>query len=134
MTEDFEFLWQVHNLALKDYVTKTWGWDEERQRALFRQNFETERAKIIVFEGRDAGFLDVSEKENETVLISIRLLPAFQNKGIGTKIIREVLDEARRKNKTVRLRVLKINPAISLYNRLGFKIYAETETHFLMRN
>ena len=126
-------MWQVHNAALKDYVTETWGWNEEQQRFLFKQNFENERAKIIVFEGKDAGFLDVSEKETETVLISIRLLPAFQNKGIGTKIIQDILDESHRKNKTVRLQVLKINPAKTLYNRLGFKVFAETETHFLMR-
>jgi len=133
-TEDFEFLWQVHNAALKNYVTKTWGWNEERQQQLFRENFETERAKIIVFEGEDAGFLDVAERETETVLISMRLLPKFQNKGIGTKIIQNVLNESHRKNKTVRLQVLKINRAKTLYNRLGFEVYDETETHFLMRS
>ena len=131
---DFEFLWQVHNAALKDYVTLVWGWDEQRQRQLFRESFETERAKVIIFEGKDAGFLDVAERETETVLISIRLLPEFQNKGIGTKVIRDILNKSHEKNKPVRLQVLKINPAKTLYNRLGFEIFGETETHFLMRN
>ncbi|MCA1622443.1 MAG: GNAT family N-acetyltransferase [Acidobacteria bacterium] len=131
--EDFEFLWRLHNAALKDYVMRVWGWDEERQRQLFRESFETKRAKIIVFEGKDAGFLDAAERETETVLISIRLLPEFQNKGIGTKIIQEILEKSHAKNKLVRLQVLKINPAKKLYNRLGFKIFGETETHFLMR-
>jgi ribosomal protein S18 acetylase RimI-like enzyme len=132
--KDFEFLWLLHNAALKDYVKQTWGWDEERQRQLFRESFEIERAMIIVFEGKDTGLLDVTEKETETVLISIRLLPEFQNKGIGTKIIQDILEKSHGKNKPVRLQVLKINPAKKLYNRLGFKIFGETETHFLMRN
>jgi ribosomal protein S18 acetylase RimI-like enzyme len=78
----------------------------------------------------DAGFLWVNEHEAETVLVSIRLLPRFQNKGIGTKIIREILDSSKN---PVRLQVLKVNPALNLYKRLGFKVFAENETHFSMR-
>lgn len=131
--EDYEFLWRLHNAALKEYVTKTWGWNEELQRYLFKQNFSLENGEIIVVEGKDAGFLDVREKERERVLISIRLLPEFQNKGVGTKVIQGLLAEARAKNKPVRLQVLKINPAQRLYKRLGFEVFDETDTHFLMR-
>lgn len=129
-TEDFEFLWRLHNAALKEYVTKTWGWDEERQRFLFERDFNTDNGKIIVFEGKDAGFLWIKEKDAETLLVSIRLLPEVQNKGIGTKIIKDLLKES---EKPVTLQVMKINPAQDLYKRLGFQIVGETETHFLLR-
>ncbi|HLM00911.1 MAG TPA: GNAT family N-acetyltransferase, partial [Pyrinomonadaceae bacterium] len=73
------------------------------------------------------------EKKDETALVSIRLLPEFQNRGIGTKLIKDVLAASIAKNKPVRLQVLKINPARNLYERLGFEISGETGTHFLMR-
>ena len=127
---DFEFLWRLHNAALKEYVRETWCWDEDWQRKNFLENFNTAYGEIIVFEGQDIGFCWVIEKEDEALLASIRLLPEFQNKGIGTVIIRNLLDKT---NKPVRLQVLKVNPARNLYERLGFKIVSETETHFWMR-
>ncbi|HSK74720.1 MAG TPA: GNAT family N-acetyltransferase [Pyrinomonadaceae bacterium] len=127
---DFQFLWRLHNAALKDYVKKTWGWDEEWQRKNFLENFKIADGEIIVFEGQDIGFWWVIEKENEILLASIRLLPEFQNKGIGTGVIRDLLDKT---NKPVSLQVLKVNPARNLYERLGFEIVGETKTHFWMR-
>ena len=128
--KDFEFLWRLHNAALKDYVTQTWGWDEDWQKRNFTKTFKPEKAQIIVFEEKDVGYWEVSEKETETVLISIRLLPAYQKRGIGTKLIKDLLDNSQ---KSVRLQVLKVNPARKLYARLGFEIFDETDTHFLMR-
>jgi len=131
--KDFAFLWRLHNVALKNYVTKLWGWDEKRQKQLFEQTFNPPRGQVIVVDGIDAGFLDVVDKRTETLLSSIRLLPEFQNRGVGTRIIESVINKARRENKAVRLQVLKINPARHFYKRLGFEISDETETHFLMR-
>ena len=131
--KDFEFLWQLHNAALKKYITATWGWNEDWQRRDFERNFNPDEGEIVVIDGKDAGFLRISEKETEIALISVRLLPEFQNRGVGTKLIKEVLVEARAKNKPARLQVLKINPAQNLYKKLGFKVFGETATHFLMR-
>lgn len=131
--KDFEFLWQLNNAALKKYITATWGWDEALQQKFFAESFNLDNGKIVVVDGRDAGFLWVSEKESEIVLVSIRLLPEFHNRGIGTKLIKDVLAAAQAKNKPVRLQVLKVNPARNLYEKLGFQVFGETETHFLMR-
>ncbi len=129
-TSDFDFLWRLHNAALKDYVTKTWGWDETWQRENFAKTFDPSDGKIIVIDRKDAGFWWVIEKESETLLASIRLLPEHQNQGIGSKIIRDLLEKS---EKPVRLQVLKVNPARRLYERLGFKIFEETATHFVMK-
>ena len=127
---DFEFLWRLHNAALKEYVGRTWGWDENWQRKDFLEKFNTGDGEIIVFEGKDIGFLWVIETENEILLASIRLLPEFQKRRVGTRIIRDLIEKS---NKPVKLQVLKVNPARGLYERLGFKISGETETHYWMR-
>ena len=58
------------------------------------------------------------------------ILPDYQGMGIGTQILTNVLKE----NKDVRiyLKTYKENPARNLYQRVGFKKYDETETHWLM--
>ncbi|MBA2736054.1 MAG: GNAT family N-acetyltransferase [Pyrinomonadaceae bacterium] len=126
---DLEFLWKLHNLALKDYVAQTWDWDEDWQRLDFTEKFNPADGKIIVGGGVDAGFWRTIERETETLLVSIRILPEFQNRGIGTKIIKNLLNESKN---PVRLQVLKVNPARRLYEKLGFEIFDETETHFKM--
>lgn len=129
-TEDYEFLWRLHNAALKIYVEKTWGWNEDFQRKNFKENFNVENGQIVVVEGEDAGYFWTIEKENEILLASIRFLPEFQNRKIGTELIKRLIENSR---KPVKLQVLKANPARRLYEKLGFVIAGETETHFLMK-
>ena len=126
---DLEFLWKLHNLVLKDYVAQTWDWDEDWQKQDFIEKFNPAEGKIIVVAGVDAGFWWTIKRETETLLASIRILPEFQNQGIGTKIIKNLLNESKN---PVRLQVLKVNPVRRLYERLGFEIFDETETHFKM--
>ena len=55
--------------------------------------------------------------------------PEYQNKGIATNILKEYIEIARKDNKKIILKTYKKNPARKLYERLGFKIYKEDETH-----
>ena len=128
---DLEFLWRLHNAALREYVEKTWGWNEEWQRSKFVEEFDPKAGMIIVVDGTDAGFWWVSDWGTEIHLASIRLLPEFQRRGIGTALIRDLLEHA---EKPVTLQVLKVNPARSLYERLGFEVFDENETHHKMIN
>ena len=127
--EDYEFLWRLHNAALKKYVEKIWGWNEDWQKQNFEKNFCVEDGQIIVFENTDIGFYWLIEKENEILLASIRITPQYQNRGIGTKIIKDLIAST---DKNICLQVLKINPAQNLYKRLGFVVKDETETHFVL--
>jgi ribosomal protein S18 acetylase RimI-like enzyme len=126
---DLEFLWQLHNAALREFVEKTWGWDEEWQRSRFENEFDPAKGKIVVIDGDDAGFWWVVEHENEVVLASVRLLPEFQNRGIGTRLINVLIHGS---EKPIRLKVLKVNPALNLYERFGFKMVETNETHYTM--
>jgi len=126
---DLEFLWRLHNLALKKYIEETWGWDEEWQRRHFEERFDPNNGLIVVIDGTDAGFWWVNERPDEIFLVSIHLLPDFQRRGIGTRLIRTLTDNS---YKPVRLKVLKVNPARRLYERLGFSISGDLDTHFEM--
>jgi ribosomal protein S18 acetylase RimI-like enzyme len=129
--DDFEFLYRLRSAALGPYVAQIWGWNEDEQRQRFAHHFDSAQYRIVRRE-KDIGAIAVEEREHEIYLSNIELLPEYQRKGIGTALMGAVLAEAGRKNLPVSLQVFKINPARHLYERLGFQITGETETHYQM--
>ena len=132
--EDYDFLYELHKIAFKEYVESIWGWKEEEQQEFFRKGFvPDEDKKIIEAQGSDAGYFTVKEEENNYYIKDIVLLPEMQGKGLGTTIIKALIKEAGKKGKGVRLQVFIINKkAKKLYERLGFKVTGENKTHFQM--
>jgi ribosomal protein S18 acetylase RimI-like enzyme len=57
----------------------------------------------------------------------------MQRKGIGTCVIKTILASGRQRSQPVTLAVMKINPAVALYERLGFRITHEDEHKLYMR-
>jgi ribosomal protein S18 acetylase RimI-like enzyme len=111
---------------------RTWGWDEDWQAAHFCENFDLSGKRIIQQAWTDIGCLAVHDEEDHIFLSYIALTPAFQGIGIGSRLIEEVLLQARSKEIPVTLKVLKSNPAKTLYERLGFTVTETTSTHYFM--
>ena len=59
-------------------------------------------------------------------IIDIALLPDFQNKGIGTTLLKSILERAKALEKNVTIHVESFNPAMDLYKKLGFQKISET--------
>jgi ribosomal protein S18 acetylase RimI-like enzyme len=131
---DYDFLYALDEATMREYVTRTYGsWDDDFQARRFREKFDPSTIRIIVVAGRDVGMVQTERTESEVILANIRVTPAQQGQGLGTAIIANILEEARQANLAVRLRVLKVNPARGLYERLGFRVVEETPTHYVMR-
>ncbi|VEP16133.1 GCN5-related N-acetyltransferase (fragment) [Hyella patelloides LEGE 07179] len=79
------------------------------------------------------GFLKIVPKTKNLYLGEIQIKNLYQNQGIGTKILQSVIEQNQFKYQSIWLQVLKGNPAIRLYQSLGFKIFAETKTHYKMQ-
>lgn len=131
--QDFDFMLDIKLDGLRPYIEQLWGFDYDEQRARFRDNFDAEESRIIVVGGVDAGSLTVSDGEDSVFLAAIYLAAGFRGRGIGSRIIADVVRDAERQGRAVSLRVLKPNRARHLYERLGFVCTGETETHYLMR-
>jgi ribosomal protein S18 acetylase RimI-like enzyme len=79
--------------------------------------------------------LKVEERDDCIYLGDIQIDSAYQNQGIGTKLIETVIHRATIANKPIRLRVLKGNSAKNLYVRLGFReIETLDNSYILERN
>jgi GNAT superfamily N-acetyltransferase len=127
---DYDFLYQLQTATMKPYIEATFGWDEAVQRLRFR--FDPREQKIIVVENQDVGVLGCEELPKKLFIGRIQIAPAWQRRGLGTLVLRERIERARELGVVAALRVLKVNPAKRLYERLGFAVVEETATHYLM--
>lgn len=127
---DAEFVYRLNELTMRRYVEQTWGaWDEDFQRTFFKQHFSPEENEIIVAGPDSIGVRSIIRRPECLFLANIQLLPEWQGRGIGREILERLLENEPR----VELEVQKVNPARRLYERLGFAIVGETETHYQLR-
>jgi ribosomal protein S18 acetylase RimI-like enzyme len=103
--------------------------EEHLQRVLYRLDC----AQIIQLAGGAVGLLKVSRDDGDWCLIQIQVRPGSQGQGLGRQLIQSVIDEARKAGASLRLGVLKANPALRLYQRLGFTVVRESIYAYEMR-
>jgi ribosomal protein S18 acetylase RimI-like enzyme len=130
--KDFDITHTIKIDAMKDYITLTWGWDEELQNKFHREEFYRDNIYMVEVAGRPIGTIGINEVENEIVINRIYLLKEFQSKGIGSSLLKNIIKE--NNDKVVRLAVLKVNTgAKKLYDSLGFEVYGEGNEHWKMK-
>jgi len=124
---DTGFCYELHKAAMGEYITAIWGWDEQVQRAFHQHAFNPDRWQIITAGQTAIGMLDVEYRLGEIYLARIEIHPGHQGRGIGTRIISALVDEAQRTGRDLVLDVLAVNRrARTLYRRLGL---TETGRH-----
>jgi GNAT superfamily N-acetyltransferase len=132
---DLEFLYRLTRESLGPWVIQTFGpWDDAAQRERFFRETLVETHEVVERDGEPIGCLCTSIQPGALKLHRVFLLPAAQGRGLGTALVREVMAAARARGLPLRLRVLRVNPARNLYERLGFRVTGETETHFEMEH
>lgn len=131
--EDAEFIYKLKKLTLRSYVEAIWGWDEAFQRKRFAGSFIARDHQIIVLNQVDIGDLAMSGTTSSFDIDGIFILPQYQGRGIGSHIITDLIREAHHRSEVINLQVFKNNPVRDLYQRLGFDIRGETDTHYLMQ-
>ena len=107
-------------------------WDDAQKAAFLRMQFDAQHAHyqehyagasfdIILVDGQPAGRLYFERGPEEFRIIDIALLPEFCNRGIGTTLLKTLQAEAAAAGKPLRIHVERFNPALRLYQRLGFR-------------
>ena len=113
--KDYEFIYELKKNAYKEYVEFYWGtWDEAAQREYFKKFIETYKSTIylIQLEEKIIGFYNDEFLENGDYEIgNICIVPEYQGKGIGTRILKDIIDKYADKN--IHIQYFKINhPAL----------------------
>jgi ribosomal protein S18 acetylase RimI-like enzyme len=78
------------------------------------------------------GRLMVDRSGQEIRLVDIALISMVRGGGIGTRLIRSLQDEAARSARPLQLCVQRENPALRLYQKLGFREVGRTEVNVEM--
>ena len=127
-----EFSYQVKKAAMGGYITQIWGWDEKVQKNLHDGDWRQKRPRIILYDNKPIGTIRIVSNGDRLVIEQFYILPEYQNKGIGSHLLKHVLENADKTDLIVKLAVLKINPVISLYLRHSFEIIDSNETQYFM--
>jgi ribosomal protein S18 acetylase RimI-like enzyme len=131
LEDDRPFLLDVYASTRADELALV-SWTDDEKEAFIAQQYAaqdaTYRARypdgsflVIEVQGRPVGRLYLARLMDEIRVVDIALLPAARGQGIGTALLRGVLGEAEGKGLVVRLHVEAWNPAMRLYQRLGFR-------------
>ena len=128
---DCEYILKLKELCLKWYIEIIYGWDNNIQREKTKYKIEKHKddMRIIILNNNDVGITTFYEENGEYVVGLIMVHPDCQGLGIGSKIIKEYISIAKKEKKRIIIKTYKLNPAKMLYERLGFKIYNEDDTH-----
>ena len=119
-SNDLDAMMAIGNEGIRPYVEEVRGWDEAEETRGFVEHFLPELTSIIVVDGHDVGYLKTESHADHVYIDGIYLAKAYRSSGLGTLLISRTIADAHAKDKRVRLRVLKPNPARRLYDRLGF--------------
>jgi ribosomal protein S18 acetylase RimI-like enzyme len=129
---DFAFCGRTYFAGMGS-ITETLKLDMSRQHESFCQRWQLPEVRIITIGGNDVGWLQTTAANDAIFLAQLCLDRRFQRQGIGSRVMRAVIDAAAQEGKAVTLGVVKMNPARRLYERLGFRVTHEDHSKFYMR-
>ncbi len=132
---DVNFILKLKELCMKWYIEKIYGWNIDIQREKTKNELDKHinDMRVIVVDNKDAG-LTTFYKENDKYVIGLIMVdPIHQGKGIGSKIINDYIDIAKKEYTDIYIKTYKLNPAKELYKRLGFIQYDEDDTHVYLK-
>jgi ribosomal protein S18 acetylase RimI-like enzyme len=130
---DYGFARGVHHAGMRWIAERLSGWDDAAQDEKFERQFVLPEVRIIALDEQDVGYLQAVEEPDALWLKELHVAAAFQNRGIGTQVLRQLCAEAERMGKPMTVGVVKFNPARALYERAGFRIVGEDAHKFYLR-
>jgi ribosomal protein S18 acetylase RimI-like enzyme len=130
--EDFDYCVRLYFEAMENII-KQLNLNIEAHLAGFRQRWDETQVTIITLDGTNIGWFQSFVKEDALFLAQLFVDRALRGQGIGTAVVKAMIEEAVRANRALTLGVVKTNPALRLYERLGFRVTHEDERKFYMR-
>ena len=127
--EDFDYCAHLYFQGMGVIIMQ----EMEVQAVGFRKRWDVTQVRIITLDGRKIGWLQSFVEEDALFLAQLFIDGAWRGQGIGTKVVEGLIKEAARAGRAVTLGVVKTNPALRLYQRLGFRTTHEDGRKFYMR-
>lgn len=119
-------------------------WTPEQKHAFVEMQFNSQTVgyrdaypqaahEIVCAAGRDVGRIYWSRNTDCLHILDIIIAPPSRNLGIGSYVLREILEEADREQKSVTIYVESYNPSLRLFERLGFRAIGQDGFQLLLK-
>jgi len=137
-----DFLFRLYVSTRQEEVA-AFGWSPAQQEAFLRMQFNAQRGwyetafaqadhQLILVDEQPAGRILTAREAGGLRLVDIALLSEYRNRGIGAQVLRDLISRSEKEKLPLRLQVLKSNPALHLYERLGFIKTADDGIYYQM--
>jgi ribosomal protein S18 acetylase RimI-like enzyme len=137
-----EFLYRVYaSTREEELAVVPWNAEEKEtflrmqfnaQHQHYQQHFPDAAYSVILVDDTPAGRVYLHRRSDEIRIVDIALLPDYRSKGIGSELLSDILAEGKQTNLPVRIHVERFNPALRLYERLGFQQIGDQGVYYLM--
>lgn len=136
---DRDFLFSLF-AAAREWEFEHTAWKDDEKAAFLKRQFDIRTQayqmnylgashRIITLDDTDIGQLILDRRDDYMLIVDFVITPDFQGKGIGSDILKSLINEAHGGKVPIRLHVEKNNPALHLYLRHGFKVEGEQGHH-----
>ena len=140
--DDQDFLFKLY-ASTRLHEIAGFGWPEAQQEMFLRMQFTAQQRwyesmygqaehQIVEQDGQPIGRMMVVWDKDFALLVDIALLTEYRGQGIGGELVRELIQQCTLSRIPLRLQVLKTNPALRLYERLGFLRSGEDQMYIQM--
>lgn len=132
LTQDFGYCKRLYFSGMNKIVEEL-NLDRTAQAAGLEQQWILTEVQIITCGGSDVGWLQTKTQGDGLFVAQLFVEASVQRRGIGTAVMNRLIAEAARAHRAVLLAVVKTNPAVRLYERLGFQVTHEDDRKFYMK-
>ena len=129
---DVETIAELKAVVMRADLERLGRYDDHRVRQRLRDGFSARHTSVIEADGAFAGSLTVRPAEHGHWVEHFYLAPHLHGRGLGTAILRSVLERAEAEGVPLRLIVLQGSAAQRLYARHGFTVEAEDPIDVVM--
>ncbi|MEU5481563.1 GNAT family N-acetyltransferase [Streptomyces mirabilis] len=119
---DVEVIAELRATVMRPDLERLGRFDERRVRRRLRESFSPGHTSVVIVDGDFAGCVTLRLAEDGLWLEHFYLVPDLQGRGLGSAVLRALLDRTDTDGLPVRLNVLQGSAARRLYERHGFTV------------
>ncbi|MFE1982965.1 MULTISPECIES: GNAT family N-acetyltransferase [Streptomyces] len=119
---DVEVIAELRATVMRPDLERLGRFDERRVRRRLRESFSPGHTSVVIVGGDFAGCVTLRPAEDGLWLEHFYLVPDLQGRGLGSAVLRALLDRTDTDGLPVRLNVLQGSAARRLYERHGFTV------------
>ncbi|WP_283149844.1 GNAT family N-acetyltransferase [Silvimonas soli] len=124
---DLENLADIRVAAMRESLERVGRFDENRARQRMRDQFNATATQSINLNGERVGFYCMTHEADGLHLHNFYLLPSVSGQGLGSRVLRHLMDVADAQNQPMHLAALRDSDANRFYVRHGFVLAREEE-------